>query len=503
MKNKEIITRFKLPAYISGKSFAEASKIIDNKFKDRNDIISKRTKQELLERLTNAQEFVKQSENDNSTNQFDTGGTIASGVAQGADLATDTFGPTGIDMSGLQPGGKVNTTGNVLSGAGKGAAMGATVGSVIPGLGTLIGGAIGGVVGAGAGLLKSGRQEKDSNTATQNYMSRMNYQLNNPWAKGGYVNKYSGTDLPSGYMDDLNSAQYLKYLNEPIQNPLPYTTSVKNPLKPMSPTNTIFTNDSKKKLKSTINTANQNVNSNPIFGDKYKNDSPVKSNDKTQSKVSTIGANALRYAPVISNAMQLMNMQKPTVITSSRLGNKFKPTYMDERLIRNQVDQELNNSINAITNASGGSGAASRAGILASGLNRAKALSDSYAKIAEYNAGQNTQGQQIDMQRDIQNLGQERYDTEINLRSKGAYDTNRSMLQSALANDLGSIGKEELYKKYPEMIGLGYKWDGTYWKDNQGNTVDPEKVTNKKMKGGYLNDVLSNINFRYNKKISK
>jgi len=489
---EDLTSKFKLPNYLKGKSFAEASKIIDSKFKDRNDIISKRTKQELLERLTNAQEFVKQSENDNSTNQFDTGGTIASGVAQGADLAIDTFGPTGIDISGLQPGGKVDSTGNVLSGAAKGAAMGATVGSVVPGLGTLIGGAIGGVVGAGTGLFKNAKQKKDSQLATQNYGLAQHNRLLNDWAKGGYINKYEGGGYPS---DDLIKKEKL---------PLNYKSNIQ-PLDIYSPIDTTITNSGSKKLKSTINTFNNNIDTTPIFGDKYKNDSSVKSNDNIQSKLSTIGANALRYAPAMSNAMQLMNMQKPTVITSSKLGNKFKPTYMDERLIQNQVNEELNNSINAITNASGGSGAAVRAGILASGVNRGKALSDAYAKIAEYNAGQNVQGQQIDMQRDIQNLDQERYDTEINLRSKGAYDTNRSRLQSALANDLGSIGKEELYKKYPEMIGLGYDWDGTYnvYRDKNGNVVDPAKVTNKKMKGGYLNDVLSNINFRYNKKISK
>jgi hypothetical protein len=515
---EDLTNKFKLPNYLKGKSFAEASKIIDNKFTGRNDIISKNTKNELLQRLTNAQEYLKSKEQPVVPNQFAEGGNMTNYLSAGMgvlDLATDTFGPTGIDTSGLQPGQKVDTGANVLSGVGKGASLGASIGSVIPGVGTAIGAGAGAIIGAGAGLFKSEQEKKDSVKANKNYANRMHASFNNDWAKGGYMNDRPpyNTNPQSPFIQGVSQIDqltndYIKdnplFLNNNNKLPLNYKSNVK-PLDMYSPIDTTITNNSAKKLSSTIDTANQNINTDSIFGDKYNTGSSQPNNSTSQSKTNTFGANALRYAPAISNAMQLMKLQKPTMIRSSRLGNKFKPTYMDERTIRNQLDQELNNSINAITNAAGGSEAASRAGILASGLNRGKALSDSYAKIAEFNAGQNTQGQQIDMQRDIQNLGQERYDTENNLRSSAAYDNNKSMLQSAFANDLGSIGKEELYKKYPEMIGLGYKWDGTYnvWKDNQGNTVDPAKVTNKKKNGGYLNDIVNDINFRYSKKVNK
>jgi hypothetical protein len=51
-----------LPSYIKGKTFASASKAIDNKFKDRNDKYSNETKNTLLERLKQAQETLKQQE---------------------------------------------------------------------------------------------------------------------------------------------------------------------------------------------------------------------------------------------------------------------------------------------------------------------------------------------------------------------------------------------------------------------------------------------------------
>ena len=58
----ELISKFRLPAYISGKSFSDASKIISSKFDGRNDMISKTTKNELLKRLADAQEHLKASQ---------------------------------------------------------------------------------------------------------------------------------------------------------------------------------------------------------------------------------------------------------------------------------------------------------------------------------------------------------------------------------------------------------------------------------------------------------
>lgn len=55
-----IIKSFNLPSYIKDKSFAEASKAIQKKFEDREDMYAKQTMEELLGRLQQAQEFVKE-----------------------------------------------------------------------------------------------------------------------------------------------------------------------------------------------------------------------------------------------------------------------------------------------------------------------------------------------------------------------------------------------------------------------------------------------------------
>jgi len=60
--NKDLIKQFNLPGYVANKSVSDASKAIDDKFKDRADKYAQETKKTLLDRLANAQEYLKQQE---------------------------------------------------------------------------------------------------------------------------------------------------------------------------------------------------------------------------------------------------------------------------------------------------------------------------------------------------------------------------------------------------------------------------------------------------------
>ena len=55
----DIMSQFNLPKYLKGKSFSEASKLIADKFQDRNTPEDIATLKELQGRLRSAQEFVK------------------------------------------------------------------------------------------------------------------------------------------------------------------------------------------------------------------------------------------------------------------------------------------------------------------------------------------------------------------------------------------------------------------------------------------------------------
>lgn len=60
--DKGLVKQFNLPSYVANKSVSDASKAIDDKFKHRADKYAQETKNTLLDRLSQAQEYLKQQE---------------------------------------------------------------------------------------------------------------------------------------------------------------------------------------------------------------------------------------------------------------------------------------------------------------------------------------------------------------------------------------------------------------------------------------------------------
>ena len=60
--DKVLVKQFNLPSYVANKSVSDASKAIDDKFKHRADKYAQETKNTLLDRLSQAQEYLKQQE---------------------------------------------------------------------------------------------------------------------------------------------------------------------------------------------------------------------------------------------------------------------------------------------------------------------------------------------------------------------------------------------------------------------------------------------------------
>jgi hypothetical protein len=73
--DENIISQYNLPKSLAGKSVADATKFIDNKFKGRNDKISQSTKDSMLSKIAEAQEAMKpqepEMEQDGSSETFD------------------------------------------------------------------------------------------------------------------------------------------------------------------------------------------------------------------------------------------------------------------------------------------------------------------------------------------------------------------------------------------------------------------------------------------------
>lgn len=173
---------------------------------------------------------------------------------------------------------------------------------------------------------------------------------------------------------------------------------------------------------------------------------------------------ALRYAPAISNALQLANLKEPEQETTATLNNRYNKQLVDENALLNLTREETNANREAILGATAGSDSAARANLLGTQLNSTKAISDAYLKASEMNSQEARQEQSFNLNVDQINLGQDNLAKDIRARNKGNYETQKSMLQSAVATDLGSIGQEELYKKFPELLGMDYDWKGEYKK---------------------------------------
>jgi len=584
MNNKQLISQFKLPGYIAGMSFADASKKIDGKFKDRNDLISKRTKEELLNRLSQAQEYVKaqeeQSQIPQEKQQFSEGGWYDNNQS----FFTNNPGPVTGPQQGTSMQSSSGTFGSIMGGMGS--MMGNSMGdngysekynynpkmkqtyqqlegvkdSIAPifgpfgqmargvekagkGIGTAIGGETGGDIAAGivdpfsgqmevfqskestdmekigavaapflSGLIASrGRKKARTEASSQNAFNVNNVfrdkkyaALGGPLEEGTLDDNTLTADLVKQYRNKnmfpkpalINDSELMQPIYDSFGN-LTTIGTLNTTVLTKFPKPRLVTNDSesmqpvydKSGALTTVGTMNASVPATSSKSNLFSNLSKIGNYTKQN-----ITGESLRYAPVVMNALQLSKLKGPEHESLQRLTNTYQPQYMDEASIQNSINSENRNTINALTNASGGSESALRAGILGAGLNATKAKSDAYMKMREYNNNQNIAKQQFQLGIDQTNLGQSNMENDINARNKGNYETQKSKLLAQIGTDLGGIGKEELFKKYPKMMGLGYDWNGKYFVNTKTGDIKTEKEaaaaesTTKKAKGGFLSN---------------
>lgn len=187
MKNT-IIDDFNLPKYVKGKTFAEASKAINNKFKDRNDVHSKQTKEDLLGRLAEAQEYIKMQESLKSTSKEvpdQMMGEVPPGMeefAYGGSMSDE-------ELLRLQ---ELESKNEGLS-VGTGALQGASAGSSFGPYGAAAGAVVGGLTGL-LGANKQNEKIKDHNVdlnRAKNFMYRPS-----TFAEGGLM-QYSNSRMNS------------------------------------------------------------------------------------------------------------------------------------------------------------------------------------------------------------------------------------------------------------------------------------------------------------------
>jgi len=371
--------------------------------------------------------------------------------ATALELGKEAFGPTGVDTSGRVKveGKKVGNA--AFAGATKGASAGMALGPW--------GAAAGAVIGGAAGIIGAKKQQKDANIANRNATYADAAVNDNQFNMGGNLNKFHEGG-PQGHKHNSKT----KTVKAVVK-----TSGYGADGKFIKPS---VSKEMDADLMSLIKKETDATDATGVTGvqeslDKYYDDWKSKQPKSVANKIKDAvldNKDSLRYAPVIGNIMQLANLKKPEQETTPELSTRYKKNVVDEQGLINLVREETAGNREAILSSSEGSGNAARANLLGTQLNATKALSDAFMKSQEANARENAQEQSFNLGVDTTNLQQQTLAQDIRARNKGAYDTEKSRLKTAVAADLGAVGQEELYKKFPELMGADYDWKGKYKK---------------------------------------
>lgn len=225
------------------------------------------------------------------------------------------------------------------------------------------------------------------------------------------------------------------------------------------------------------------IDKTPIFGDKYK--TGLSGKPGMFSKDGALGkagefikdnyGEMLNAAPALYNAYKAMNPETSDTVAYDRLSDTYKKSYIDRAALENINREETNNTMNALTNAAGGSNAALMGNYAAANAGRIKGRSDAYLKADAYDAEQNALKQEFDSGMNIRN---QTIDTAEKIaqaqNDAAARNMNREYASTAMEN-IGQFGKQQTDKKQLARM-LGYDYKGGYIVDKTGNRVSPEDL---------------------------
>lgn len=168
----------------------------------------------------------------------------------------------------------------------------------------------------------------------------------------------------------------------------------------------------------------------------------------------------MRMAPVFNNLRQLNQQQQPYHRMPTYDISKANRRYMD---VENQVRgvDTMSNNMLASLNQMGGSTGARRRAMLATNMQRNRAIGEAYTRGTMYNNQIDDRADAIDTQVRMENLRRQEQANENYDRDMGAYLTNRSALQNTMYNSIGNIGLENRNSKTIEKM-YGYDTKGNY-----------------------------------------
>ena len=443
---QKFIDALGLPSYIKGKTFAEASKEIAKRFKDRVDNASTSTQGAFLDRLVNAQETAKleqaakdagmsveaymaaqaQAEVEAATAQAEqeaaqVGEQVGQEVAQSPEggefadggLLTDATvtdagkGATanaaisgGLDMiSGImqdqQSDKEVRDEISVGGNAAKYAAMGAAAGSVVPGIGTAIGAGVGMLAGAGSAI---GSNSKIAGEKQAKFRSDQGEKILND----GYQAAYGGK------MRTYEDGDPLVMGN---------------------------------KLGSTFSLEDQY---NSTFGADIEADLGGGDEEDLRSGASkgfALGALGTSLAPFVGNLIEGASLKQDDPMKYARVGRTYRPEFADEQKRLNVVDESFAGAQDAIAAGSAGDVGAYRANLLGSSINKSKARQAAFAEINDINRAERkalNEDAAVAAREEVMLSNREMMEER---QDKAAYDAARAAYRTAAYEGLGKIGE--------------------------------------------------------------
>ena len=530
--DKGLVKQFNLPMYVANKSVADASKAIDDKFKDRHDKYAQETKTTLLDRLSQAQEHLKAQEQAKQdqmnqamqANSQQVPDMMNGEVPEGMEEFTQqqSVNPSQMVPEGLNPASPIAAFGGYQNKMYNGGELpdtdeeGITAEGVIQAAGTAYDlgnlafgkpaqdtsgefqsakvnptgmiasgalkgatagaalGPLGAGIGAGVGLLAGAFGSNKAKAAAlennKNFAIKTNSNFTNDFNQGGYITRKPSIYANGSEMDVQGKPDAPWYMKQmvPSTTPKSFINNFGEDASILQKYNPSYTNY----IQGDAN-LDGIVNSSDEFAKQPKNKNFI---TKVGKAIGENYGEAMRYVPVAMNAFQLANLKKPTGVNYNTLSTRFKPEYVDETQLQKIVDQEGNNQMAALTQ-SGASPGAMRNAILGVGLNKAKALSEAYASAAAQNRATNVQGQTFNRDVDLQNLAIQNRAIDENRMDDAAYRGAKSKLLSTIGTDIGNIGKEQSDAQLAAAL-TGYSRKGKYLIKPDGSKVTPQEIAN-------------------------
>jgi hypothetical protein len=223
----------------------------------------------------------------------------------------------------------------------------------------------------------------------------------------------------------------------------------------------------------------------------------------------------LRATPLLTDAIQLRNLNKDGYdkVSYQNVDSKYDPQLIDESRIQRDILANQGNTSRSLQNVAGGSKGFVAANMAGSAVNAAKGIAQGAVSSQAQNNAQLQYGQQFDRQGDQFNIGMNTQAQKDEAANKGVFLSNKSKLIDSIGDNASKLGDEELYKQFPERLGLKFNSKGetmingkAYTKEEIDNLTPDEKAAiikekekrqsqNQNAMGGYQSSFTSHMDY--------